>query len=139
VQNVQTGKLEPPDEGLMTEVERHFDLKEPPAKFRRDLITRIAAFRLDNPTSPLVYGELFEHLFTALKQNVFAEHHQKLVRLTEDALRMESKAGDHLPSDRREPAVKLLARLVKDFGYCEACRSEMLAYFLKYEGDVRKP
>lgn len=139
VQNVQTGKLEPPDEGLMTEVERHFDLKEPAPKFRRDLITRIAAFRLDNPTKPLVYDELFEHLFTALKQSVFADHHQKLVRLTEDALLIESKTGDHLPSDRRQAASCLLGRLVKDFGYCDACRSEMLAYFLKYEGEVRKP
>jgi predicted Ser/Thr protein kinase len=139
VQNKETGKLEPPDENLMGEVERHFDLKESPARFRRDLITRIAAFRLDNPVKPLVYEELFEHLFTALRQGVFSEQHQKLVRLAEDALQVEQKAGDHLPGDRRQAAATLLERLVKDFGYCASCRSEMLAYFLRYRDEVRRP
>jgi predicted Ser/Thr protein kinase len=138
VQNKETGKLEPPDENLMAEVERHFDLKEPPARFRRDLITRIAAFRLDNPVKPLVYDELFEHLFAALKQGVFAEQHQKIVRLAEDALSIEAKAAEHLPADRRQAAAKLAERLVKEFGYCAACRGEMLAYFLRYRDDVRR-
>jgi serine protein kinase len=138
VQNKETGKLEPPDENLMVEVERHFELKESPARFRRDLITRIAAFRLDNPEKPLVYDELFEHLFSALKQGVFAEQHQKLVRLAEDALATEAKNADHLPSDRRQAAASLLERLVKDFGYCPACRAEMLSYFLRYRDEVRR-
>jgi serine protein kinase len=138
VQNKETGQFEPPDENLMGEVERHFDLKESPARFRRDLITRIAAFRLDNPVKPLVYDELFEHLFTALQQGVFAEQHLKLVRLAEDALQVVTKSADHLPSDRRQAAGVLLDRLVKDFGYCDACRSEMLAYFLRYRDEVKR-
>ena len=37
----------------------------------------------------------------------------------------------------RPPRV-LLERLVKDFGYCDACRSEMLAYFLRYRDEVQE-
>jgi predicted Ser/Thr protein kinase len=139
VQNRETGQLEPPDEGLMAEVERHFDLKEPQPRFRRDLIMRIAAVRLDHPTKPLVYEELFEHLFTALKQRVFEEQHQKLVRLAEDALQIEASAGEHLPPERRQGARHLLDRLVQGFGYCTSCRAEMLAYFLRFRADVRQP
>lgn len=137
VQNRETGQFEPPDENLMGEVELHFDLKEAPARFRKDLIMKIAAFRLDNPTKPLVYEELFEPLFVALQQNVFAEQQQRLVRLAEDALTLEAKAAQHLPAERSQPAQALLDRLVKSFGYCASCRGEMLAYFLRYRDDVR--
>ena len=87
---------------------------------------------------PLIYDELFEHLFVALKQGVFAEQHQKIIRLAEDALSIEAKAAEHLPADRRQAAAKLADRLVKEFGYCAACRGEMLAYFLRYRDEVKR-
>ncbi len=136
VVNAQTGQLEPPDERLMGDVERHLDLKEPVDRFRRDLMTRIAAFRIDNPTKPIVYEELFENIFVALKQKVFAEQHQKLVRLAEDALEEKANVADQIPSERRQAARHLLDRLVNDFGYCSVCQGETLSYFVRYRDDV---
>ncbi len=137
VVNPTTGQFEPPDEKLMSAVERHLDLKEPVERFRRDLMTRIAAFRLDNPTKPIVYEDLFENIFNALKRKVFEEQHTKLVRLAEDALEEKAGVADHIPSDRRAAAKHLLERLVKDFGYCPVCQGEMLSYFLRFRDSIK--
>jgi predicted Ser/Thr protein kinase len=136
VQNPATGKAEPPDERLMAEVESRLDLKEPVERFRRDLMTRIAAFRIDHPTKPLVYEELFEGVFGALRRKVFEEQKSRLVRLAEDALAAKAGVSDGAAPERRDAARGLLDRLVKAFGYCDACSGEMLSYFLRYRDEI---
>ncbi|HYC76218.1 MAG TPA: hypothetical protein VEI02_01210 [Planctomycetota bacterium] len=136
VLNAQTGKYEPPDEKLMGEVESRLDLKEPADRFRRDLMTRIAAFRIENPVKPLVYEELFEGIFGALRRKVFDEQKQKLARLAEDALSVKAQVADALPADRKQATTGLLERLKGDFGYCPTCEGEMLSYFLRYQDEI---
>ncbi len=136
VQNPQTGKAEPPDVRLMEEVESRLDLKEPVERFRRDLMTRIAAFRIDHPTRPIVYEELFEGVFGALRRKVFDEQKTRLVRLAEDALAVKASVSEGMPAERRDAASALLGRLPRDLGYCGACSGEMLSYFLRYREEI---
>jgi serine protein kinase len=132
----RTGKAAPPDERLMSEVESRLDLKEPVDRFRRDLMTRIAAFRLENPERPLVYEDLFEGIFGALRRKVFEEQKAKLARLAEDALAVKASVAEGTPSERKDAARKLLERLSRDFRYCDTCAGEILSYFLRYKDDI---
>lgn len=136
VLNPQTGKYEPPDKRLMEEVESRLDLREPVERFRRDLMTKIAAFRLDNPAKPLVYEELFEGIFSALRRKVFDEQKAKLVRLAEDALSVKAGVSDGLGQERREAALALFAKLREGGGYCDTCGGEMLSYFLRFRDEI---
>jgi len=96
-------------------------------------MTRIAVFRIENPTSPIVFEELFATIFRALRDRTYAEHRSRLVRLATDALEVRAGVTDQLTPDRRAAAAHLEKRLVTDFGYCESCAGEMLSWF------VRKP
>ena len=132
VVNPQTGKPQSPDERLMGEVEDRLDIDEEPAEFRKNLMTKIAAFRLGNPDSPIVYEDLFIDHFDALERSYFKERRERIVSLVEDALAVHSGGGEQLVKERREEALHLVGRLIDGFGYTETSAGLVLGYFHRH-------
>jgi predicted Ser/Thr protein kinase len=117
--NEATGESEPPDVGLLEEVEGELGVDDPD-DFRQDLMSRIAAFAIDNPSAPMNFVALFHHHVAALKKKQVQRNYGALAELIEQV--MESGPGD-------EPH-RLLAGMMERHGYCPACGREALATLL---------
>lgn len=136
VVNPQTGEPESADDKLMREVEERLSVDEDATEFRKNLMTKIAAFRLSNPDSPIVYDELFQDHFDALERSYFKERRDRIVALVEDALAVHSGGGEQMVKDRKEAAVNLVGRLIEEFGYTEASAGLVLGYFERHNEDL---
>lgn len=136
VENPQTGKAEDPDEGLMTEVEKHLGIKEDNQAFRGNLITKIAAFRLSNPEAPLVFDDLFRDHFEALERSFFRERQERILVMVTDALQVHAGGGGELVPDRLAAAKNLEQRLISDFSYCTSSVARVLGFFHRHHEDL---
>lgn len=136
IKNPLTGKHEPPDEELMSEVERTFGVGAEPGlmnadDFRRDAIGRIAAWSIDHPNAKLDFAQVFPRQFQMLRDAYF-EQRRKLVKKTlEDLLALlaeERIVGVDLEARERVERTRknLVAR-----GYCERCAREAISYLLR--------
>src|SRR5690606_26894203 len=96
VPDPQTGQAREPDRKLMAEVEAHIGVQGSVDEFRRNLITKVAAFRLSNPDAPLDYEVLFRDHFQALKRSFYRERRDRIVGIVADALLLHSGAGDKM-------------------------------------------
>ncbi|MBM4397422.1 MAG: serine protein kinase PrkA, partial [Deltaproteobacteria bacterium] len=74
VRNPITNKLEDPDTRFLEEVEGMIEVKRHPSEFRREVISTIGAWSLDNPGQPVPYGRLFQNLLGALREAFFERH-----------------------------------------------------------------
>ncbi len=134
--NAQTGDPEPPDEKLMRGVEERLTVQDDHEEFRGELMSKIAAFRLSNPDSPIVYEHLFQDHFDALERSYFTERHDRIVGLVDDALLAFSGGMDQLDKDRQKAARNLVERLISEFGYSEISAGLILGYFQRHNGDL---
>jgi len=132
----RTGEVRPPDERIMTDVEERLSIDEEVGEFRRSLMSKIAAFRLSNPDSPIIYGDLFQDHFDSLERSYFEERRERIVALVEDALAVHSGGGERMVKERREAAVHLVSRLTEDFGYTESSAGLILGYFQRHNEDL---
>jgi predicted Ser/Thr protein kinase len=78
LKNSVTGKYEVSDQYFIKEFETNISLKESTEEFRSHLISRLAAFYLDNPNENIVYTEIFSDLVTRLRES-FREEQQKFI------------------------------------------------------------
>ncbi len=133
VQNRQTGDVEPPDEDLMGEVEKAIDLKEKPDVFRRNLVTRIAAYSIDHPGRRIETRTLFADLFRALKVDVYKKREKQIETLLRDILKFGTDEFRSLIPSQKKAVKRSLARLKARHGYCLHCAKETVAYVLKHK------
>lgn len=136
VANLATGQFRDPDRKLMAEVERHLGMTGSPDEFRRNLITKVAAFRLSNPEAPLDYEQLFHDHFLALKRSIFHDRRDRVTLIVKDALQIALGSAQALAPERRSGAENLLRKLMADFGYCESCGPRILGYFARHIDDL---
>ncbi|MAG55331.1 MAG: hypothetical protein CMJ83_03485 [Planctomycetes bacterium] len=132
----QTGELVTADENLMSDVEERLGVEDDFPGFRQNLMTKIAAFRLSNPDSPIVYEDLFMDHFDALERSYFTERRDRIVALVEDALAVHSGGAERMVRDRKEAAIQLVAQLIGDFEYSETSVGHVLGYFQRHHGDL---
>ena len=120
----------------MRGVEERLGVKDDQDAFRGELMSKIAAFRLSNPDSPIVYEPLFQDHFDALERSYFTERHDRIVGLVDDALLAFSGGADQLDKDRKEAAHNLVERLISEFAYTENSAGLILGYFQRHNGDL---
>ena len=106
------------------------DGRDPCVALLRDGAVARIAFEADFADEPF---EITGFTRKAVEQLLAVE------KLSGESVDVIAYAGQHLPADRHQAASGLLDRLVRDFGYCGSCRGEMLAYFLRYRDQVRRP
>ena len=132
VRNRQTGELQDADEGIMAEVEKAIELKEPPGEFRKNLVTRIAAYSLEHPGQRVDMRVVFQDLFKALRMDFFRKREKQIETLLRDVLKFGTDEFKHVePSSQRTAVKRALARLIARHGYCLNCAKEVVAYVLK--------
>jgi serine protein kinase len=94
-----TGRKEDPDTGLMERLEAIWDAPSDREGFRRDLIGRVGAWRIDFPGGEINYRRLFPKLFDALEADYFRQQKDTISALAKKALDvLVSEASDETPT-----------------------------------------
>ncbi|MEZ4864053.1 MAG: hypothetical protein R3C14_22230 [Caldilineaceae bacterium] len=129
VKNPFTGRDEEPDERLMRSIEEKIDI--PVSRkddFRREIMNYIGALAID--------GKRFEwnsneRLRKALELKLFEDQ--------KDSIKLTSLVSSVMDEDTQEKIEVVKTRLIKNFGYCEICASDVLNYVASIfaRGDVK--
>jgi serine protein kinase len=130
------GAARDPDRRLMAEVETHLGVTGNADEWRRNLMTRVAAYRLSHPDRPLDLARVFPDLFLRLDRSFYRERRAQIDTMIQDALLLRSGAGRELPRERVEAAEGLFARFVEEARYCEHCAPRMLAHFQRHGASI---
>ena len=130
VRNPITNKLEDPDTRFLEEIEGMLGVTRNQSDFRREMITKIGAWSLDNPGKPVPYGRLFQGLLATLREAFFKRHKDTIRRLGTQALAMLAGESQQLTSMEAARVSEVVAGLHAR-GYCDRCAAEALAYVLR--------
>ncbi len=130
VRNPYTGQDEEPDERLMRSIEEKIDIPENRKDdFRREIMNYIGALALD--------GKKFdyrtnERLHKALELKLFEDQ--------KDFIKLTSLVSSVVDRETQEKIDIVRSRLVRDYGYCDACASDVLHFVASIfaRGDVKE-
>lgn len=128
--NQITGKMADPDPELMSQVENILLARmESPEEFRNSLITRVGAFRLEQPDQPVDYHTLFSGHLKRLKEDYYAKQTKTVTHIQNCYLKMEE--GDTQNIDERDQTlVKTLKENMLKLGYNSSSARQAIAYLL---------
>ncbi len=118
VRNRYTGQSEDPDERLMRSIEEKIDIPENRKEdFRREIMNYIGALALE--------GKRFdyrtnERLHKALELKLFEDQ--------KDTIKLTSLVTSVVDRDTQEKIDVVKGRLIKDYGYCDVCATDVLHY-----------
>jgi serine protein kinase len=121
VTNPITGRDEEPDEEFMGEIERVLEMQPRRDEFRREVITKVGAWSLDNPKQKPDMERIFPRQIAELREAFFGERKKQLRRINEDLLVLLAEGGDKLPADQAAAAQATLSSLKSRYGYCDNC------------------
>lgn len=125
------GKLLPPSEEVMAGLEKHLQLKEPPDKFRRNLVSRIAAYSLEHPDEKLDYAVVCAALFRDLKRNYYTEKRRQLEQLARPIPLLGTDDEKTLSAAAKKDAARALRTMKERHGYCDHCATEAVLFVLR--------
>lgn len=130
VKNPFTGADEEPDDRLMRSIEEKIDIPESRKDdFRREIMNYIGALALDGKSFDFRTNE---RLHRALELKMFEDQKDtiKLTTLVSNVVDRETQAKIDVVKNR----------LIKNYGYCEICASDVLAFVASIfaRGDVSK-
>ncbi len=132
--NAATNSYEPPNEEMMTSVEKTVDISESPEEFRSNIMTRIAAWSLDHPQKQIDYHKLFPKIRTALREDFYKDRERMLTLIEQDILRYGSDEFDLLDAEDQKRVHDVLDRMESRYEYCRNCAKDVIAYVLKHRG-----
>src|SRR5206468_1591773 len=81
IQNPRTGAFENPSVQVLEGLEKLMTLRESPDAFRRNLITKIAAYSLEHPNTKIDYHDIFSDLFAHLRDSYYRDKAKALIQL----------------------------------------------------------
>ncbi len=130
VKNPYTGQYEEPDERLMRSIEEKIDIPESRKDdFRREIMNYIGALSID--------GKKFdyrtnERLHKALELKLFEDQ--------KDSIKLTSLVSSVVDKDTQEKIDVVKSRLVKNYGYCETCATDVLNFVASIfaRGDIKE-
>jgi predicted Ser/Thr protein kinase len=128
--NSVTGKMTDPDTELMSQVENVLLARtESPEEFRNALITRVGAFRLEQPDHPVDYHTLFSGHLKRLKEDYYAKQTKTVTHIQNCYLKMEEGDTQNI-DDKDQELVKTLKENLFKLGYNTSSARQAVAYLL---------
>ncbi|MCP4500303.1 MAG: serine protein kinase PrkA [Deltaproteobacteria bacterium] len=127
-----TGKMAEPDELLMRQVEDELLANnEKSDDFRKDIISQIGAYRLENPDNDVDYQLLFGAYLRRLEENFYASRRDVIERLEKQFLKLID--NDVLDVDAKElEQAKLFQKNLFAAGYNESSARQAIAFLLRH-------
>jgi serine protein kinase len=130
IRNKYTGQMEDPDERLMRSIEEKIDIPENRKEdFRREIMNYIGALAVEGKTFNYRTNE---RLHKALELKLFEDQ--------KDSIKLTSLVSSVVDKDTQEKIDVVKARLIKDYGYCEVCATDVLNYVASIfaRGDAKR-
>jgi serine protein kinase len=130
VKNKYTGQDEEPDERLMRSIEEKIDIPESRKDdFRREIMNYIGALAIDGRQFDYKTNE---RLHKALELKLFEDQ--------KDSIKLTSLVSNVVDRATQEKIDVVKSRMVKNYGYCEICSTDVLNYVASIfaRGDVKK-
>jgi serine protein kinase len=118
VRNKFTGQEDDPDERLMRSIEEKIDISESRKDdFRREVMNYIAALALE--------GKQFDYKTNERLQKALE---LKLFEDQKDSIKLTSLVSSVVDKDTQEKIEIVKGRLIKNYGYCDVCATDILNY-----------
>ncbi len=118
IRNKYTGQMEDPDERMMRSIEEKIDIPENRKDdFRREIMNYIGALAVEGKTFNYRTNE---RLHKALELKLFEDQ--------KDSIKLTSLVSSVVDQDTQETIDVVKTRLIKDYGYCEVCSTDVLNY-----------
>ncbi|MGH7799109.1 MAG: PrkA family serine protein kinase [Thermodesulfobacteriota bacterium] len=130
IKNPFTGEDEEPDERLMRSIEEKIDIPESRKDdFRREIMNYIAALSLEGKRFDYKSNE---RLRRALELKLFEDQ--------KDSIKLTSLVTNVIDKATQEKIEIVKSRLIRDYGYCEFCSSDVLTYVASIfaRGDIKE-
>ncbi|MFH1831051.1 MAG: serine protein kinase [Pseudomonadota bacterium] len=130
VRNPYTGQDEEPDERLMRSIEEKIDIPESRKDdFRREIMNYIGALSLEGKSFNYRTNE---RLHKALEFKLFEDQ--------KDSIKLTSLVSSVVDKDTQEKIDIVKSRLIKNYGYCETCATDVLNFVASIfaRGDIRE-
>ena len=118
IYNEVTGQYEYPDEELMQSVESMLSV-EKSNEFRDELMSRVAAWAIDEPEKEVDYVHLFPRLIEKLEESYFQSHRKQIKTIARDMLRR-FDPDEVLDKEAEQAAQTTYEQLCSQYGYQEA-------------------
>ncbi|HET7754565.1 MAG TPA: serine protein kinase, partial [Anaeromyxobacteraceae bacterium] len=118
VRNKYTGQYEEPDERLMRSIEEKIDIAETRKDdFRREIMNYIGALAVEGKTFNYRTNE---RLHKALELKLFEDQ--------KDSIKLKNLVSSVVDRDTQEKIDVVKQRLIKNYGYCEVCSTDVLNF-----------
>src|SRR5439155_1122516 len=129
VKNKYAGQDEEPDERMMRSIEEKIDIPDSRKDdFRREIMNYIGALAVDGKQFDYKTNE---RLHKALELKLFEDQ--------KDSIKLASLVTSVVDKNTQEKIDIVKSRLIKEYGYCEICSSDVLNYVASIfaRGDVK--
>jgi predicted Ser/Thr protein kinase len=131
LRNPITGRMEEPDDEMMSEVEKTLGVGAKKDDFRHEVIARIGAWSIDHPQQKPNYAAVFQRHFAALRDSYFDQRKKLLKKTNEDLLVYLADGPGRLDREARERVELTLRNLRERFSYCDKCTKDAVSYLHK--------
>jgi predicted Ser/Thr protein kinase len=138
IKNRLTGQAEDPSQDLMQEFEQFVGLSTDADEFRKNLITRIGAWSLENPGRDKSKTLPFDVIFPDLMEKLRNKHHENQIskikamgELMIDVNTLSSEVQSNKLSETAQMAIKAYKGLQSKFGYGPLGAKEALIELIK--------
>lgn len=135
LRNPLTGRLEDPDEDMMSELERTLGVGQKRDDFRHEVISRIAAWSIEHPGQKIDYAVVFPRQLQQLREAYFEQRKKVVKKTLDDLLQYLADGADKLKLrlDREafERVETTLSNLTARYGYCPNCARDAVSYLLR--------
>ena len=130
VRNKYTGQYEEPDERLMRSIEEKIGIPDSRKDdFRREIMNYIGALAIDGKQFDYTTNE---RLHKALELKMFEDQ--------KDSIKLTSLVSSVVDESTQEKIDVVKGRLIKNFGYCQVCATDVLNYVASIfaRGDLKE-
>ncbi len=124
-------KEEPADETMMRDVERMLGMTASHEDFRRNLISRVAAWAIDHPGESFPTRGMFPQHIDRLREVFFQEHRRQVIAAAKDLLVHLVDGAEALPAEARARTERTLDTLCGRYGYEAHGAHDAVAALLK--------
>ncbi len=130
IRNPYTGRIEEPDERLMRSIEDKIEIPESRKDvFRSEIMNAIGALAVEGRSFDFRENERLQR---ALELKLFEDQ--------KDSIKLTSLVSSVIDRETQEKIDVVKSRLVKNYGYCEACAANVLGFVASIfaRGDARE-
>lgn len=118
-----------PSEKLMNDIESMLQISSSTNEHRNNLLSRIAAFRIENPSKNVVVGQLFHDFLTAIKEHSYNEK-RKIIDLNFKAM-IALEREESIDEASRTLALQTYEHMESHFGYTRQATYECMRFIFK--------